>query len=174
MTLVMSIHSWLTKGIIMKTSKNNKKIKINDSYEEYLNNLLDLVKDKGILVEIMKPEDNFLLKTKTHNEYKECLGAVPVKDKSDNITNVYVVYEDYDGSIKYYDFPQCDVEENSNSNKGKIEDILFNFIGMFCLALICSLLSILALAVVGDLVNLQSFVLAFILEFLLSAVLFTE
>lgn len=174
MTLVMSIHSWLTKGIIMKTSKNNKKIKINDSYEEYLNNLLDLVKDKGILVEIMKPEDNFLLKTKTHNEYKECLGAVPVKDKSDNITNVYVVYEDYDGSIKYYDFPQCDVEENSNSNKGKIEDILFNFIGMSCLALICSLLSILALAFVGDPVNLQSFVLAFILSFLLSAVLFTE
>lgn len=158
----------------MKTSKNNKKIKINDNYEEYLSNLLDVVKDKGILVEIMKPEDNFLLKTKIHNEYKECLGAVPVKDKSDNITNVYVVYEDYDGSIKYYDFPQCDVEENNNSNKGKIEDILFNFIGMFCLALICSLLSILALAVVGDPVNLQSFVLAFILEFLLSAVLFTE
>lgn len=119
----------------------------------------------------MKSEDNFLLKTKTHNEYKECLGAVPVKDKSDNITNVYVVYADYDGSIKYYDFPQCDVEENSNSNKGKIEDILFNFIGMFCLALICSLLSILALAVVGYPVNLQSFVLTFILEFLLTTVL---
>lgn len=53
----------------MKTSKNNKKIKINDNYEEYLSNLLDVVKDKGILVEIMKPEDNFLLKTKIHNEW---------------------------------------------------------------------------------------------------------
>lgn len=155
----------------MERLKNNIKSETNDSYEKYLNKLLEIVKEKGILVETMKLEDSFLLKTKAHNEYKEFLGAVPVKDKSDNITNVYVVYEDYDGSIKYYDFPQCDVEENSNSNKGKIEDVLFNFIGMSCLALICSLLSILVLAFVGYPVNLQSFVLTFILEFLLTTVL---
>lgn len=155
----------------MERLKNNIKSETNDSYEKYLNKLLEIVKEKGILVKTMKLEDSFLLKTKAHNEYKEFLGAVPVKDKSGNITNVYVVYEDYDGSIKYYDFPQCDVEENSNSNKGKIEDILFIFFGMSCLALICSLLSILVLAFVGYPVNLQSFVLTFILEFLLSAVL---
>lgn len=155
----------------MERLKNNIKSETNDSYEKYLNKLLEIVKEKGILVKTMKLEDSFLLKTKAHNEYKEFLGAVPVKDKSGNITNVYVVYEDYDGSIKYYDFPQCDVEENSNSNKGKIEDVLFNFIGMSCLALICSLLSILVLAFVGYPVNLQSFVLTFILEFLLTAVL---
>ena len=155
----------------MERLKNNIKSETNDSYEKYLNKLLEIVKEKGILVETMKLEDSFLLKTKAHNEYKEFLGAVPVKDKSDNITNVYVVYEDYDGSIKYYDFPQCDVEENSNSNKGKIEDVLFNFIGMSCLALICSLLSMLVLAFVGYPVNLQSFVLTFILEFLLTTVL---
>lgn len=155
----------------MKTSKNNKKIKINDNYEEYLSNLLDVVKDKGILVEIMKPEDNFLLKTKIHNEYKEFLGAVPVKDKSDNITNVYVVYEDYDGSIKYYDFPQCDVEEKNNSIKEKLKDILFDFMGLLCISLFCSLSFWVLTCAGGYPANLQLFALVFILSFLLTAVL---
>lgn len=155
----------------MKMLKNNIKSETNDSYEEYLNNLLDLVKDKGILVEIMKPEDNFLLKTKTHNEYKECLGAVPVKDKSDNITNVYVVYEDYDGSIKYYDFSQYDVEKKNNSIKEKLKDILFDFMGLLCVSLFCSLSFLVLTCAGGYPANLQLFALVFILSFLLTAVL---
>ena len=155
----------------MKTSKNNKEAKTNDSYEEYLNKLLEIVKEKGILVETMKLEDSFLLKTKTYNEYKEYLGAVPVKDKSDNITNVYVVYEDYDGSIKYYDFPQYDVEEKNNSIKEKLKDILFDFMALLCVSLICSLSFWLLVCAGGYPANLQLFALMFILSFLLSAVL---
>lgn len=155
----------------MKRLKNNIKSKTNDSYEEYLNKLLEIVKEKGILVETMKLEDSFLLKTKTHNEYKEYLGAVPVKDKSDNITNVYVVYEDYDGSIKYYDFPQYDVEEKNNSIKEKLKDILFDFMALLCVSLICSLSFWLLVCAGGYPANLQLFALMFILSFLLSAVL---
>lgn len=155
----------------MKRLKNNIKSETNDSYEEYLNKLLEIVKEKGILVETMKLEDSFLLKTKTHNEYKEYLGAVPVKDKSDNITNVYVVYEDYDGSIKYYDFPQYDVEEKNNSIKEKLKDILFDFMALLCVSLICSLSFWLLVCAGGYPANLQLFALMFILSFLLSAVL---
>lgn len=156
----------------MERLKNNIKSETNDSYEEYLNKLLEIVKEKGILVETMKLEDSFLLKNKIHNEYKTCLGAVPVEDESGNITNVYVVYEDYDGSFKYYDFPQYNVEEKNNSIKEKLEDILFDFIGMLCLSLICSLLSFLAFVCVGEYpANLQLFAFLFILSFLLSTVL---
>lgn len=155
----------------MKRLKNNIKSETNDSYEEYLNKLLEIVKEKGILVETMKLEDSFLLKTKTHNEYKEYLGAVPVKDKSDNITNVYVVYEDYDGSIKYYDFPQYDVEEKNNSIKEKLKDILFDFMALLCVSLICSLSFWLLVCAGGYPANLQLFALVFILSFLLTAVL---
>lgn len=155
----------------MKRLKNNIKSETNDSYEEYLNKLLEIVKEKGILVETMKLEDSFLLKTKTHNEYKEYLGAVPVKDKSDNITNVYVVYEDYDGSIKYYDFPQYDVEEKNNSIKEKLKDILFDFMALLCVSLICSLSFWLLVCAGGYPANLQLFALMFILSFLLTAVL---
>ena len=155
----------------MKRLKNNIKSETNDSYEEYLNKLLEIVKEKGILVETMKLEDSFLLKTKTHNEYKEYLGAVPVKDKSDNITNVYVVYEDYDGSIKYYNFPQYDVEEKNNSIKEKLKDILFDFMALLCVSLICSLSFWLLVCAGGYPANLQLFALMFILSFLLSAVL---
>lgn len=39
-------------------------------------------------------------------QYKKDLGAVPVKNIFGRITHVYMVYEDYDGTIKYYDYPQ--------------------------------------------------------------------
>ena len=155
----------------MKRFKNNIKSETNDSYEKYLNKLLEIVKEKGILVETMKLEDSFLLKTKAHNEYKEFLGAVPVKDKSDNITNVYVVYEDYDGSIKYYDFSQYDVKKKNNSIKEKLKDILFDFMGLLCVSLFCSLSFLVLTCAGGYPANLQLFALVFILSFLLTAVL---
>ena len=70
----------------------------------YLDNLLKTVKKKGILVETLEKGTSFVFEKRT--QYKKDLGAVPVKDIFGNITNVYQVYEDYDGSIKYYDYPQ--------------------------------------------------------------------
>ena len=73
-------------------------------YDSYLKNLLKLVKKKGILAETMKKGTSFL--GVKHKQYKANLGAVTVKNIFGDVTNVYVVYEDYDGSIKYYDYPQ--------------------------------------------------------------------
>jgi hypothetical protein len=82
---------------------NNKKSKKTD-YDIYLENLLKEINKRGILVKVMKKEDNFILESFTC--YKKNIGAVPIKDVQGNITNVYVAYEDFDGSIKYYDYPQ--------------------------------------------------------------------
>lgn len=74
-----------------------------NSYEIYLKELLKLVKTKGVLVKKMEYGDNFLF-SRPSSEYKKYLGAVPVKNFFGKITHVYTVYEDFDGSIKYYDY----------------------------------------------------------------------
>lgn len=71
---------------------------------DYQKKLLKLVKSKGILVETMEKGTPFI--SVIHNEYKKYLGAVTKKNLFGNITNVYLVYEDVDESIKYYDYPQ--------------------------------------------------------------------
>lgn len=78
----------------------------NHNYEcdLYLKNILSQISERGILVKKMEKGDSFLFDN--FHEYKRNLGAVPIKDKSGNICSVYVAYEDYDGSIKYYDYPQ--------------------------------------------------------------------
>jgi len=72
-------------------------------YDLYLDALLERVKKEGILVEKMEKGTPFIFEKK---QYKKDLGAVPVRNISGIITNVYLVYEDIDGSIKYYDYPQ--------------------------------------------------------------------
>lgn len=49
--------------------------------------------------------DSFFLKNQLL-KYKKNLGVVPVRGIFGKIKSVYVVYEDFDGSIKYYDHPQ--------------------------------------------------------------------
>lgn len=75
-----------------------------NTYNLYLKNLLKLVRRKGILVETMKKGTPFIFVIR--KQYKKDLGAVPVKNIFGRITHVYMVYEDYDGTIKYYDYPQ--------------------------------------------------------------------
>lgn len=73
-------------------------------YDLYLKDLQKTIKKKGILIETMPKGTSFLFDVKT--QYKENLGAVPVKNMFGKITNVYVAYEDFDGSVIYYDYPQ--------------------------------------------------------------------
>lgn len=75
-----------------------------NTYNLYLKNLLKLVRRKCILVETMKKGTPFIFVIR--KQYKKDLGAVPVKNIFGRITHVYMVYEDYDGTIKYYDYPQ--------------------------------------------------------------------
>lgn len=75
-----------------------------DEYDLYLDNLLKTVKREGILVETMPKGTNFLFDTR--KGYKKQLGAIPVTNIFRNVTNVYVVYEDFAGSILYYDYPE--------------------------------------------------------------------
>lgn len=71
---------------------------------EWLSELYQVIKDKGQLVKVMEKTDNYLLSP--FKCYKKHLGVVPIRDKYGNISHVYVAYEDFDGSIKYYDYPQ--------------------------------------------------------------------
>lgn len=73
-------------------------------YYLYLKKLLKLVRRKGILVETMEKGTPFIFDIR--KQYKKDLGAVSVKNIFGRITHVYMVYEDYDGTIKYYDYPQ--------------------------------------------------------------------
>lgn len=86
------------------------KKKVETGYDLYLKKqkqLLKLVKNKGILVKRMEVGDNFLFDRPLNSIYKRNLGAVEVYDLfRKKIKSVYVVYEDFDGSIKYYDYPQ--------------------------------------------------------------------
>ena len=75
-----------------------------NTYNLYLKNLLKLVRRKGILVETMEKGTPFIFDIR--EQYKKDLGAVPVKNILGRITHVYLVYEDYDDTIKYYDYPQ--------------------------------------------------------------------
>jgi hypothetical protein len=70
---------------------------------EYDKKLLKLVK-KGILIEV-KPMNTSLL-SKKPTFYKKSLGAVIKYNIFGRISHVYDIYEDFDGSIKYYDYPQ--------------------------------------------------------------------
>ena len=82
--------------------KNLRKPNITE-YDPYLNELRKTIKDKGQLVKVMSYDDNFILDS--IQGYRKCLGAVPISNAHGNYSNVYVAYEDYDGSIKYYDYP---------------------------------------------------------------------
>lgn len=73
-----------------------EKITVNDD------DLLEMVKKKGILVKVMNPGDDFMT---VQRNYMDDLGCVSVRDIHGDITNVYAVYRDFDGSIKYYDYP---------------------------------------------------------------------
>jgi len=77
-------------------------------YDLFKKKLLQVVKTKGILVKRMNKSDNFLLDTSIQaNLYKKSLGAVEKYDFfRKKIKHVYVVYEDFDNTIKYYDYPQ--------------------------------------------------------------------
>lgn len=86
-----------------------KKKKVQSENDKYSEQLLCLIKEKGVLVKIMSKGTSFLLDT--HTEYKKNLGAVSIKDKKGNVTNVYVAYEDFDGSIKYFDYPEYTQKE---------------------------------------------------------------
>lgn len=81
------------------------KKKVVTAYDLHLKQLLKLVKKKGVLVKRMEVEDDFLFDRPT-TKYKKDLGAVTVKGIFGKVKSVYVVYEDFDGSIKYYDYPQ--------------------------------------------------------------------
>lgn len=80
------------------------------NYELYLTKqkrLLKLVRTKGVLVKKMEVGDDFLLDRPPNDLYKSNLGAVEVWDLfRRRIKSVFVVYEDFDGSIKYYEYPQ--------------------------------------------------------------------
>lgn len=73
-------------------------------YDLYLKKLLKMVRSRGILVQTMKKGTSFI--SVERNEFKKHLGAVSCKNLLGNTTHVYLVYEDFDGSIKYYDYPQ--------------------------------------------------------------------
>lgn len=76
-----------------------------DKDNEYLSNLKKMVKKKGKLVKKMPRGTQFVFER--HDDiYKTSLGAIPIYNLFGKITHVYVVYEDFDGSIKYYDYIQ--------------------------------------------------------------------
>ena len=102
-------------GLGWNTVKKRKKENKKSEYDIFLDELLSLIKEKGILVKIMPKGTDFLFDT--HEEYKQHLGAVALKDKKGNITNIYVAYEDYDGSIKYYDYPEYTQKEIKEMRK---------------------------------------------------------
>lgn len=78
--------------------------KLVDANDKYLKELLKRIKKEGELVQTMPKGAGFLNDTRT--QYRKNLGAVAVKNIFGGVTNVYVAYEDFDGSLKYYDYPQ--------------------------------------------------------------------
>lgn len=75
-----------------------------NEYEQYLKELLKKVK-KGKLVKRMNKGEHFFF-SQPSSGYKKYLGATYRKNIFGRIVAVYTVYEDFDGSIKYYEFPQ--------------------------------------------------------------------
>ena len=104
--------------------KENKK----SEYDIYLDKLLNLIRKKGILVKVM-PKDTTYYSPDMHQEYKKYLGVIPLEDKHGNITNVYQVYEDFDGSIKYYDYPMSTQKEIKKMRK-KYKKNIYNILVM--------------------------------------------
>ena len=85
----------------------SRNIKITPEYDKRQKELLKLVKKKGNLVKRMENGEDFSFDRPQDDLYKKNLGAVEVWDLfKRKIKSVYVVYEDFDGSIKYYDYPQ--------------------------------------------------------------------
>lgn len=80
---------------------------VNKSYSD--KELLRFAK-RGVLVKKMKKSDDFLSGSSAkeqHKKYKMCIGTViKYSFLKKKIKSVYVIYEDFDGSIKYYDYPQ--------------------------------------------------------------------
>lgn len=91
------------------------KVKMLGKTDLYLTNLLKEVKKKGILVDTLPKGTEFLFDTR--KQYKKCLGSIPISNIFGNITNIYVVYQDFDGSIKYYDYPQFSKREIKEKRK---------------------------------------------------------
>ena len=73
-------------------------------WKKYYKGKIKEVKKRGILVETFEKGTSFIFCKR--EQYKKELGAVPVINMFGKITNVFVVYEDFDGSIKYYNYPQ--------------------------------------------------------------------
>lgn len=106
-------------AMILKTNRSEKKnIKKKTEYELYSDNLLKRVKKEGILVETMDKDSftPFIIR----KQYKKDLGSITKSNWRGDITNVYSVYEDFDGSVKYYDYPQSTRKER----KRKLKQIL--------------------------------------------------
>lgn len=98
--------------------------------------LLKLVKKKGVLVKKMDVKDDFLLDT-PHIEYKKSLGSVFVKGRFGKPNSVYVVYEDFDRSIKYYDYPQSQYKESAFRNRFMpLLIVLMSYLAMLVITLI--------------------------------------
>ena len=76
------------------------------TYNEEITSLLEKIKKEGILVETMEKGTPFSFDFEKHKFYKKALGATYVKDRHGKIINVYIAYQDYHGTIKYYDYPQ--------------------------------------------------------------------
>lgn len=91
------------------------KVKMLGKTDLYLTKLLKMVKEEGVLIETMPKGTSFLFDTR--KQYKRCLGCIPVSNIFGNITNVYIVYEDFDDSIKYYDYPQFSNREIKDMRK---------------------------------------------------------
>lgn len=73
-------------------------------YSNYLDELESRIEHEGILVKTMSTKDDFLAFEAPG--YKRELGAVPIENENGKICSVYVAYEDFDGTVKYYNFPQ--------------------------------------------------------------------
>lgn len=86
-------------------------------YDLNLGKLLKTVREKGVLVKTMEKGTPFVFVKR--KQYKKDLGAVPIKNIFGNITNVYLVYEDFDGTIKYYDYPQFSKRELKRKMKAE-------------------------------------------------------
>lgn len=111
-------------------------------YDEAQDELRRLVRKKGTLVKRMSFNDSFR-DCKCPKGYKKNLGAVTIKNLWGKITSVYVIFEDHEGNIKYYDFPQKISEKGKPSlrrgtYKIKIVDII-ETISVFLL--VCMVLS---------------------------------
>lgn len=109
-------------------SENVKK-----EYDMQQREILKLVKKKGVLVKKMDVKDHFLLDS-PHIGYKKGIGSVFVKGRFGKPNSVYVVYEDFDGSIKYYDYPQS--ESTYRKRFMPLLILLLSYITTFAITLI--------------------------------------